>query len=102
MTHEIHTEPATPVTTILGATEASDTVRYVVIGFTRFGGNSAKPVDAPYPAISPKAITMRKLDGSWRIVPAPDMPNSDTFGGTTVVTIRCSTKKNAAAGATKR
>jgi hypothetical protein len=102
MTHEIRTELATPVTTILGATAASDTVRYVVIGLTRFGGNSATPVDAPYPAISPKAITMRKLDGSWRIVPAPDMPNSDTFGGTTVVTIRCSMKKNAAPGTKKK
>jgi hypothetical protein len=100
--HAIRTELITPVTTILGATDASDTVRYVVVGFTRFGGNSAKLVDAPYPAMSPKAITLRKLDGNWRITPAPDMPNSDAFGGSTVVTIRCRMDKNAKSGAQKK
>jgi len=104
----IRTELITPVTTILGATEASDTVRYVVVGFTRivgftgFGGSSAKPVDAPYPAMSPKAITLRKLDGNWRIAPAPDLPNSDAFGGSTVVTIRCRLNKNGKSGAPKK
>jgi len=100
--HAIRTEVITPVTTVLGATVASDTVRYVVVGFTRLGDNSAKPVDSPYPAMSPKAITLRKLDGNWRISPAPDMPNSDAFGGSTVVTIRCSMNKNAKSGAQKK
>jgi hypothetical protein len=70
-----------PVTTIMGATEASDSVRYVVVGLTTFGGDAPNSVRAPYPEMSPKAIIMRKLDGNWRISPAPDLPSSDASGG---------------------
>ena len=88
-----------PVTTIMGATETSDSVRYVVVGFTRFGGHAPNPDDAPYPAMSPKAITMRKLDGNWRISPAPDMPNSDGPGGITSISIDCRKEKSPKSGA---
>ena len=98
----IRTEFKPPVTTILGATEASDSARYVVVGLTRFVGSAANPVDAPYQELSPRAITMRKLEGNWRIAPAPDMPNSDAFGGSTVVTIRCRMEKSPKSGAQKK
>jgi hypothetical protein len=88
-----------PVTTIMGATETSDSVRYVVVGFARFGGYAPNPGDAPYPEMSPTAITVRKLDGNWRISPAPDMPNSDGPGGVTSVSIECRKEKSPKSGA---
>jgi hypothetical protein len=85
----IHTSVTRPVTTILGATEASDSVRYVVVGSPRFGGHDGKPLEAPYPRESPRAITLRTVDGEWRIVPASDLPTSDSMGGGFIVSIKC-------------
>ena len=85
----MHTTVTRPATTILGATEASDSVRYVVVGSARFGGNAANSLEALYPSESPRAISVRKVHGEWRIVPATNLPNSDSMGSGFIVSIRC-------------
>lgn len=88
-----------PVSTIMGATEASDSVRYVVVGLARSNGGAQNPIDVSYPEMSPKAITMRKLDGNWRISPAPDLPSSDASGGFSSVSISCRKEQSPKSGA---
>jgi hypothetical protein len=83
-----------PLSTILGATEASDSVRYVVVGFSGFTDKGEKPApELAHPGLSPKALTLRRVDGNWKIAPTPDMPHSDGFGGMSTFAIGCSTER---------
>ena len=75
---------------ILGATEASDSVRYVIVGFPEavFSG-PRKAQEEAYPSLSPRALVLRRVDASWRIVATPDMPHSDGAGGMSTFAIGC-------------
>lgn len=90
-----------PLSTIMGATEASDSVRYVVVRFSRYASVAVNAVEPPYPDMSPRALTLRKINGSWKIAPAPDMPQSDAFGGSMSV-ISCTMEEPSKSGAPKK
>jgi hypothetical protein len=80
-----------PLSVVLGATEDTDSVRYVVVGFAGLSVNADKvALQAAYEPMTPKALVLRRLGAKWKIAATPDMPHSDAFGGSTF-TIACST-----------
>jgi hypothetical protein len=82
-----------PQSVVLGATAPSDSTGYVVVGFgtTRIRHQSGE--DASYPDLSPRVLALRKLDGSWKVVPAVDMPHADAMSGGSVSIYKCSMSK---------
>jgi hypothetical protein len=75
---------------ILGATEASDSVRYVVVGFPEAAFSGAtKGHEVAYPSLSPRALVLKRVDSNWRIVATPDMPHSDGADGMSTFAIGC-------------
>jgi hypothetical protein len=79
-----------PLSPILGATEASDSVRYVVVGFPEAAWNEARNGrEDAYPTLSPRALVLIRVDSNWRIVATPDMPHSDGADGMSTFAIGC-------------
>lgn len=89
-------EWAEPKAHVLGAATGSDTLSYVVIGVQSFLRRAiTPPADdlEPIPGPSPHVLTLRKVGGAWKILPAFDMPNSSgVVGGSIVATLVCRTE----------
>lgn len=77
-----------PRATILGETERSDSLRYVVVG-EDWGAVHISDPGANGPSLSPHVVTLVNVAGAWKIVPTLDMPRSTGFGGTTTFAIAC-------------
>lgn len=77
-----------PRATILGETERSDSLRYVVLG-EDFGMVHIPDPTVNGPSLSPHVITLVNVAGAWKIVPALDMPRSNGLGGMTSFAIAC-------------
>ncbi|MEO8579037.1 MAG: hypothetical protein ABI469_02230 [Gemmatimonadales bacterium] len=83
---------AMPVVDVLGATSASGLLRYVVVGFRYKGGRVAAVDEADsWLGMSPRVMTLRSVDGTWKVIPTEDMPQSDGLGDT-VFTFGCDVK----------
>jgi hypothetical protein len=77
-------------TTILGTTAGTAAVRHVVVaeGFGVAPKAIAAPDDGDLP-MSPRAITVRNVAGSWKIVPRRDMPQPSGMRGSISVAVSC-------------
>ena len=94
-----------PVATILGATERSDSVRYVVVGRSSRPTRLARSpeVSELLPEMSANVVTLRKAKEGWRIVPTFDLPTSEGFTGSdTFFAITCKTEPPLKPGDNKR
>jgi hypothetical protein len=90
----------TDAATILGSTGGSDSVRHVVVaeGFGGLPKAIAAQDDADLP-MSPRAITVKNVSGSWKIVPRRDMPQSNGMLGSVSFGITCVRDSASKAGA---
>lgn len=77
-----------PRATVLGETERSDSLRYVVVG-EDYGSVHIPDRTVKGGTLSPHVITLVNVAGVWKIVPTLDMPRSNGLGGMTMVSIAC-------------
>ena len=77
-----------PRATILGVTERSDSLRFVVVG-EDYGSVHISDPGVNGPSLSPHVVTLVNSAGAWKIVPTLDMPRSNGFGGMTTFAIAC-------------
>jgi hypothetical protein len=83
ITTAIASELSAPSALILGMTSGSDSVRYAVIAPDLRGpGKTGKSYAGEGEFnTSPTTLTLRKVNGAWKIAPALDMPNSQGVNG---------------------
>jgi hypothetical protein len=77
-----------PRATILGVTEKTDSLSYVVVG-EDYGSVHIPDPGANGPSLSPHVVTLVNSAGAWKIVPTLDMPRSNGLGGMTTFAITC-------------
>ena len=75
-------ETGTPSPRILGIASGSDSVSYAVIG-AALESRKSDPSEPQWRGDfnSPSTLTLRKVSGIWKIVPASDMPNLEGLNG---------------------
>ena len=76
-----------PQVRVLGETQGSDSLRYVVIA-EDYGMTQVRSTDRV--SLSPHVITLVNVGNAWKIVPAFDMPRANGVGGMTTYAISCS------------
>ena len=77
-----------PRATVLGETERSDSLRYVVVG-EDYGSVHIPDRTAEGGTMAPHVIILVNVTGVWKIVPTFDMPRSNGLGGMTAVSMTC-------------
>jgi hypothetical protein len=77
-----------PRATILGETERSDSLRYVVVG-EDYGSVHIPDRTVNGGTLSPHVIILVNVAGAWKIVPTLDIPRSNGLGGMAGVSIAC-------------
>jgi hypothetical protein len=82
-----------PRTVVLAGAAPNDSTGYVVVGFGATAGRHRAGDEARYPDPSPRVVALRKLNGTWKVIPAEDMPHSDAMSGGGVSVVKCSIEK---------